>query len=259
MTTPRPILVVVLGMHRSGTSISTRGLACLGVDLGEDLVTGGGSENPTGYFEDAAIHALSMRVLDALGTEWDGLELLPDAAFESPAVLALRSDAVSLLRLRLRDHPVYGFKNPRTARLLRFWQPVFEQLGADVRWVCVLRHPLSVARSLAARDGFDAAKSLLLWLSHAVESALAAGDGPVACLDYDALLDSPGPVLERVSESLGLGPLDADALRTFEQDLLDPALAHSSFVPGDLAVDPNVTLLVRSTYELLHACALGEA
>ncbi len=47
-------VIVLLGMHRSGTSPITRGLKALGVELGEDLLPSA-PENPTGFWEDAAV------------------------------------------------------------------------------------------------------------------------------------------------------------------------------------------------------------
>ena len=62
----RSTVVPVLGAGRSGTSAITRGLAALGVDLGDRLRRPGG-KNPTGFFEDNDVLAISKRLKRALG------------------------------------------------------------------------------------------------------------------------------------------------------------------------------------------------
>lgn len=253
------LLFPVLGMHRSGTSIATRGLACLGIALGERLIEGGAHDNPTGYFEDEALHALCEEALACVGSSWHDLAPLDSGAFEREDVRMLQSEALRLLRDRLDAHPRFGFKNPRTVRLAAFWQPVFERLDAEVRSVLVVRHPLSVTRSLSARDGFDTTKSAMLWLTHTLDGALGVGRAPAACLDYDALLGDPASTLERVASDLGLASPDEIALHAYTAGLLDPALRHSEFDADDLVGDPRVGELVEATWSRLRPVAQGEA
>ena len=58
--------IVVVGMHRSGTSAVVRGLKALSVFLGRNFLDAQ-PENPTGYWEDKGIVELNERVLKALG------------------------------------------------------------------------------------------------------------------------------------------------------------------------------------------------
>src|SRR5882757_9769286 len=66
-------LVVVLGMHRSGTSAVTRGLEVLGVELGERLLPPDMNTNAAGHWEDIDLNQLNMDALRALGTDWHHL------------------------------------------------------------------------------------------------------------------------------------------------------------------------------------------
>lgn len=68
----------MLGMHRSGTSMITRALVCLGVDLGDDLLDAVAGSNERGFWEDRSIVDLNDRLLAALGSRWDGLAISPD-------------------------------------------------------------------------------------------------------------------------------------------------------------------------------------
>ncbi len=78
--------IVVLGMHRSGTSAVTRVLNLLGADVGPaaDLIAE--YDNPSGHWENKTLTACNDRILAAFGRSWDfppwltgGWELSPRA------------------------------------------------------------------------------------------------------------------------------------------------------------------------------------
>jgi hypothetical protein len=56
-------MVVVLGMHRSGTSAITRGLLVMGVRLGDRLLPAVKGENDKGHWEDVDLNALNIEML----------------------------------------------------------------------------------------------------------------------------------------------------------------------------------------------------
>lgn len=63
------VAVVVLGMHRSGTSAVARALLTLGVNLGRNLM-GGSPDNPKGYWENRVFVKINERLLSSLGLRW---------------------------------------------------------------------------------------------------------------------------------------------------------------------------------------------
>ena len=93
MTQMRNICVTFLGAGRSGTSLSTRGLAAVGVDLGDRLRRGWG-KNPTGFFEDRDLLALNQRLKHTLGIRGDSVRLIAAEEYDSPAIEALRHQAI---------------------------------------------------------------------------------------------------------------------------------------------------------------------
>lgn len=78
-----PNLFVILGMHRSGTSLISAGVSHLGVDFGEHLMKGN-QFNQKGYWEDKDIAAFNNRILNNLGLQWDSLEVIPHCHFSTP-------------------------------------------------------------------------------------------------------------------------------------------------------------------------------
>ncbi|HEX3993406.1 MAG TPA: hypothetical protein VHX39_19705, partial [Acetobacteraceae bacterium] len=66
----RPIGIVVLGMHRSGTSALTRIINLAGADLPTELL-GATSDNPTGHWESEQVHDLHNAFMSDIGGRWD--------------------------------------------------------------------------------------------------------------------------------------------------------------------------------------------
>lgn len=243
-------LIVVLGMHRSGTSAITRGLKVLGVELGENLHPGISGENDKGFWEDLEIKALNQEILAHLGSDWDVIEPIPYDNFESSDLDQFKSVATQLLSERLSHTDVFGVKDPRISRLLPFWKPIFSSLGIEVGYVISLRHPMSVVKSLQKRDGFGAEKSYLLWLTYMLSSLVDSGERRVV-VDYDALLENPYVQLCRIAKNLGLimpqeGSQD---LQEYQSLFLDTSLRHTQFGLSDLSETSKIPPVIREAYE----------
>jgi GT2 family glycosyltransferase/glycosyltransferase involved in cell wall biosynthesis len=244
-------------MHRSGTSAVTRGLECLGAELGDQLLAPSEVENPRGFYEDIPLLEVSEQVLEKLGLRWDSTRLLGDALWRDCDLGALELQATQIIRSRFAGSPLWAFKNPRTARLLPFWQRVFSRVGCDAAYVLAVRNPLSVAHSLQRRNRLDSATSYLLWLLHMTEAINHTRGRPLVCVDYDQLLKDPSHELDRLSTSLSL-PMSAPSSsgrKAFVDDFLSSEYRGSKFESEDLELDPELSLLVRRAYTLLHRFA----
>ena len=249
-------VIVLLGMHRSGTSPITRGLKALGVELGEDLLPSA-PENPTGFWEDAAVYELNERLLASIGRVWHSVAPIRSEMWNVPEMQAMKRAAVETVRTRFGKFPLWGFKDPRTARLLPFWQDIFKHLGIAESYVLIIRNPISVARSLKVRNQFAFEKSYLLWLEHSVEAYTHTCGMPRVVVDYDALMAHPGEQLRRIAEKLAL-PLDPaveDSIRDYAHGFLDNRLRHSAFEPTDVYRDTHAPDLVANTYDMLRQVA----
>ncbi len=257
----RSTVVVVVGAGRSGTSVLTRGIQALGVDLGDRLRPPGG-KNPTGFFEDQDLLALNQRLKRALGIRGHSVRLLDAGAWETPAVQALRRDAVETIRRRFGRSLLWGFKYGRTLRMLPFWEAVFQELELDVRYAVALRNPLSVARSRAVLhpERGRQAWSDLEWLVNVVPYFHELRARPFVVVDFDALLGAPAAGLERAAGALGL-PLDdrqRHGVEDYARSFLRQGMRHSQFRPEDLALDPHSHPLLRRAYSWLHRLAHDE-
>ena len=243
-------LVVVLGMHRSGTSAITRGLEVLGVKLGDNLYPAA-IDNPKGFWEDNDFLGINEELLAHLDYSVDRLGLI-DWQMPSTAIVEfLELKAEKLVSERCKKNALWGFKDPRTARLLPFWQAVFERVGCDVRYVIATRNPISIVESLYKRSGFEGGTTFYLWLEHLIPAISGTMNAKRVVVDYDQLLENPELQLLRVAKALGVTAPEPLALFAFESEFLDVGLRHTYFTMQDLERYPSVPLQVVTAYDWL--------
>jgi hypothetical protein len=253
-------LVVVLGMHRSGTSLITRSLQLLGVGLGNDLHPAG-FDNPKGFWEDRECLEINNRLLAHLGSAYDRLDNALAEIQPDPQIEELRLTAIQLISRKLTENNgIWGFKDPRTCRLLVFWREVFLALGCEVNFVFAVRNPASVAASLATRNNIPAEKAYFLWLQHVLPPLDFMKDKPRVVVDYDEFLDDPWAQLVRISDKLDLPLPDRQSASVveFETDFLRRELRHARFSEADLATDKRASSIVGHTYDLLRRLATDQ-
>jgi len=251
-------IIIVLGMHRSGTSAITKSLELFGVGLGSDLHPAG-FDNPSGFWEDRECIEINDTLLSHLGSAYDRLDLAWNEIVSDSEVKKLRDRAIQLVSRRLQENSgCWGFKDPRTCRLLSFWNEVFLALECNVDFVVAVRNPASVAASLLARNAIPVEKSYFLWLQHVLPSLSCIKDARRVVVDYDEFLANPYSQIARISAELKL-PLpkqQSDLVKGFEKRFLKKRLRHTHFSAADLAIDNKVSGIVVATYSLL--CRLAK-
>ena len=150
--------IAIAGMHRSGTSMVASLLRQAGLCLGRDEeMLPPAADNPGGFWEHAEFVALNDEVLrTARGAAWDSP---PDQTTLDKTHVGSCSRALAALIARFDGHEHWGWKDPRTSLTFPFWQPLLPH----IRVVIVLRNPLEVGHSLAARNRVSVAFGLRLW------------------------------------------------------------------------------------------------
>lgn len=147
--------VIVLGMHRSGTSLLAGALHEAGVYLGHCLNTPF-PLNPKGLWEAPSILYMQDNLLQHNAGSWQDP---PQAPLEWGK---LHSSVRDLFIESRQGQPVWGFKDPRTLWTLEGWLDVLD----TVRPIGIFRHPASVAASLEERNGIPFEDGLKLWVRY---------------------------------------------------------------------------------------------
>lgn len=233
----RPRLLLVAGMHRSGTSMFARFLDASGIPMGErlhvDLRT-----NPYGHYEDEDFLLLQRTEI----ARWTGGEdyLVDRSAPPGPAFVE-RSRELLDARLRTHGDRLWGWKDPRTTLFLDHW------LGLEpgLHVAALVRRPRevldSLSRRLRARLRPRLKERILRSYVHHNRVLLAFArrvPRQVTVLPLEGLVRDPEQNLERLSAALGRE--------------LDPELLRARF-------DGRVLGRSRRTTVLLHRRSLAEA
>ena len=234
--------MLVVGMHRSGTSALTGALSRLGLVLpaGDDLVSGQ-YDNPI-HYESRALNDLDDTILVALGGSWSAPPT-PDPGWEgSPALHDVTATAARAAR---RAFPLDGpvlWKDPRLCLLLPLWRTL---LPAPMVTVFLWRDPLAVARSLRARQGFPLSLGLALWERYTRDAVSGLAGHPGYVLGYEELLADPGAALRRVAHWLGAAgrvslDVDDDMLSAAAASVTGPSVTGPSARPDSVGELPDV-------------------
>lgn len=252
-------VVVVLGMHRSGTSLLASLLQALGVDLGPDLLLDHTPDNETGYWEHKGIAEAQEAILAELGRTWyrpEGLVPLPDGWWRLPELRPWRRTLADIVRREVAATVgPWGFKDPRTIKLLPLWHDIFADLGPELGiepvWLLAIRNPEAVAKSLAKRDQMTLAAAQFLWLDHTLDAFRHVGDRIAGVVDYDDWFSRPTETAQAMMARLGLAwPADEAALEAVVGRIVRPDLRH-----GEGRHPARLMPEVRELYGLLRASA----
>ncbi len=136
-----PRVLVIAGMHRSGTSLTAGWLARCGLDVGARL-TRSEIDNPLGHFEDADFLDLHRRILNASGLTY---RVTPG---QQAAIGEADREAARALIAARAGRTQWGWKEPRTCLFLGFWRELIPQMKV----LAVYRGAAEVVDSLRRRD-----------------------------------------------------------------------------------------------------------
>lgn len=217
--------VVILGMHRSGTSALCGALGFMGVDFSKHLMPANDA-NIKGYWEHEEIVRLHDDLLASLGSRWDDDKPLPSDWVKRKTTRDFRSLLIGILKRDFAHSSLFGIKDPRMCRLMPLWFPIFQTMHVEPHFVLVVRHPWEVAESLAKRDGIEHPKSYLLWLEHVAQTESATRGHKRSFVRYEEMVANPVPILGELGKQLGVNLRAPSQVRTSLRNFIDPSLRH---------------------------------
>jgi hypothetical protein len=242
------IMIVVLGMHRSGTSSAAGALVRLGAAAPQHLMAPS-ADNERGYWESPVIQELNDAILTAGGSDWKDWRKFDVNKIGASKANALRARAKEALAKEFDDVGFVVLKDPRMCRLIPFWGPVFADAKWSVRALLPIRSPLEVGQSLHCRDGLSPAYGCLLWLRHVLDAEIETRGMARAVLDWPQFLGDRRRALTRASEQWGFTwPHWYEDAFSEVDEFVSADLRHQRTSEAELAAHPAVNDLVRRTY-----------
>jgi GT2 family glycosyltransferase len=207
----RPI-VVVLGMHRSGTSLLSNVLHLLGADMA-DTTDQTSPKNAGGFWERPELVAIHDEILIAIDRPIGRASHVlpfPPAWWRRKEVQALKPKLIDYVERQLaKSSNLWGFKDPRTSRLLPLWWEVLRELDLRPLYVHALRAPAEASVSMSKKSAvrrLSVSSGELMWLTYNYDIVrYVTAEHPTVMVDYDEWFDDGPAVAQRLADALGIG------------------------------------------------------
>lgn len=247
--------ILVLGMHRSGTSAVAGAAHLLGAEPPKYLIPTA-ADNPSGFFEAATMLGVNDWILKAGGSTWfDCLNFDPDAMSARLRATGIVLVNVSLVR-EFENASLLLLKDPRLCLLLDYWLPVLRATSITPAALLVLREPNDVIASLVQRDQCPGALTAALWLRYMLAAEHATRDSSRSFIRYDALLGDWRTCMALATTQAQVPWRVAfDAVETQMQRFLDVGLRHHHSAAAPPAPRGSLAALMEETYRALLAIA----
>lgn len=139
--------ILILGNHRSGTSITTSLVNALGYTLGKSKMVPCDRNNPKGYFENNAVMKLNDTLLGTQKLTWHNIPCTPFVPTEES-----RTKCIHMIQDEFKDATTIAIKCPRILYLQDLYIECLRELGYQVAIVCVHRHSSEIIQSLSTRN-----------------------------------------------------------------------------------------------------------
>jgi hypothetical protein len=245
---PTGVLVLVTGTGRSGTSTIAGSLHHLGLEVPGPYL-GANESNPKGFYESRWAMKFHKKITGA--AKINDMDSRPVAFERAQEALTpeLRAELVAFLKDRAAGHPQVVIKDPRSVWAQQLWREAAAEVGLDLRYLSMLRHPAEV---IGSRTTYYATKSdesarrryeifnVARWINNSLISERETRGQRRTFVKYTDLLEDWRPAVAKVADELGL---------TYEGDLT-PGVHH----PVDDFIDPDLRR-VRVTWDDLEVPA----
>lgn len=224
---------VVLGMHRSGTSMLSGLLVTgMGYNVGGPLI-GAAFDNEKGFFERIDVVLQNDEFMKSQGVWWGDRVRHYDAdkAIEDKrdGRINFEQGEKGLEFLNDESEAPWLQKDPRMCITLRTWLPL---LTKEPAVLFTYRHPLEVAMSLKKREeNFSLERGLRLWILYNWRAVVNSANLCRILSSNDAILANPLQEVQRISDELttkcGVPAPPKRITQKVVNDFIDTGLQHN--------------------------------
>ncbi|MGI9317549.1 MAG: sulfotransferase family protein [bacterium] len=231
-------VVLVLGMHRSGTSAVTGLLSHFGAGVPLAGDTPISKDNPKGHWEHREINQINDQILRQFGQTWTTWQSINLQKVPAPLISKIDRFLLSLID-QDNGRPIV-LKDPRFCILLPLWLEALDRRGLNVKLIFCIRHPDAVARSLLKRNQLCYERGLLLWLYYNLKVTQAIGNRACHKLLFPSWLNNPRELHQHSQRTLSLcWPKEWDQCSADAKVFVDQGLVHNE--PEEASDHPLLT------------------
>lgn len=229
MNSSQQICVLVIGMHRTGTSTIAGILSILGVDLGNRLLIPS-RDNPKGYFEHSDIVNLNKAFLNTYNIDDDGLRgELPTDWIYSDRAKDFKERVKVVIKRDFSNSEIFGLKDPRISILLPIYVEIFKELGIELRLIISDRNIQDVVNSLHKRGVVSMLDSVIAYkYYYRIIKAYAESIYHIH-IKYDDLINDSKNIISRVINFINHPKINSiEKVETEINRFIEPNLRHQN-------------------------------
>ncbi len=240
--------VIILGMHRSGTSVLGGLVNKMGLNTGGPLI-GPAEDNAKGFFERLDVVLQNDALMKKQGVHYafntykfDALAALKDILTDEGSLF--KEGERGLAFLNNPQNSPWMLKDPRLCVTLRAWLPLLNALPAVLY---SYRHPLDVARSMNKREfeQFKVSKGLRMWYVYNRRAIQQSHDLCRVTTSHRAVMQQPQVEFDRIHRELQQCGVKAPHRLTAEDisSFIDSKLQHGKSTLKDTSCGEDLTTL----------------
>ena len=222
------MIVIICGMHRSGTSALAGMLhankICMGDERKKDFYPPPMKENPKGFYENVRFRRVNDAILKRVGYSVKSFDsYIPEVPICSD--VKIRGKMKELITEFDSTNVNWGWKDPRTSLTLLTWVDVLKTMDfyRKAKAIFIVRDPDEIAESMLARGNKEKVegqfKSLALQYMFRAVVCLSDTGMPFTPIAFGTLIRHPEDVAENLSSFLGAEITDTS--------FIDPEIART--------------------------------
>ncbi|MCK5855135.1 MAG: glycosyltransferase, partial [Sulfurovaceae bacterium] len=160
--------IIILGMHRSGTSLVSGLVSLQGFHLGTSKMPEH-KDNPKGFFENMKIFRFNDKILKDHNSSWDNNSFCYKD-IKSENIKFYKQEVKKIIEEEFANAKNILIKDPRMSLLFPLWEDVLLEMGFNIKIILVFRNPIEVALSLQQRNSFALEKSIPIWFHYSLQA-----------------------------------------------------------------------------------------
>ncbi len=244
----RPTIVIVVGMHRSGTSALAGALHASGISMGDEqnFIPAADPQNSKGFYENYPFRALNDSLLKKSGYDVKSWALnIPE---KIKITFLLHQKMKRLIKKEIKKNRTWGWKDPRNSLTLKIWLTLLKSMHLSnyIKVIYIYRHPESVAKSLVSRGNTDFQTGIKLWglYNKSILRALRHKKQDAFYVCYEDLMNQSKVVLEKLFAYLCAKPLNNQSV-----EFIDSKLCHHKLTSDS---ETSLPLEVKEIFDELN-------
>ncbi|SEP75176.1 hypothetical protein SAMN05216232_0777 [Virgibacillus subterraneus] len=214
--------VTILGSGRCGTSMASRSINLMGVDLGEGFVKPN-KTNPKGFWENKKIVDVHKEIKNVLGSMpfrrgWQDLG----------KIKPLKEKMESIVQEQFSDKPLWGWKDPRTSECIEMWKEILADMDVEGNYLVMIRNPVDVAASFRRAYNRNEKAALKQWQIRTLVALRGTRNENRIIVDYDDFIEDSFSTVKNIAKTFNVTlPSDKNELKQELDSFIDPTLRHS--------------------------------